>query len=87
MKSITAIALTATLLFGQGAVYADPVNELTTLAAAQIAEQAAEMKHNIAEQLKQSLAESLAEAVAEPTESVQADLSVGLDGNTIAVVE
>ena len=66
MKSITAIALTATLLFGQGAVQADPVNELTAFAAAQIAEQAAEMKHNIAEQLKQSLTESLAEAVAEP---------------------
>jgi len=87
MKSITSIVFAATILFSHSIAYADPVSELTAIASAQIAEQAAEMKHNIAEQLKQSLAESLAEAVTDESETVQVDVVAGLDSNTVAVVE
>ncbi|ALZ76047.1 hypothetical protein [Rheinheimera sp. F8] len=87
MKSITSIVFAATILFSHSIAHADPVGELTAIATAQIAEQAAEMKHNIAEQLKQSLAESLAEAVTDESETVQVDVVAGLDSNTVAVVE
>jgi len=87
MKSITSIVFAATLMFGLGIAHADPVSELSAIATAQIAEQAAEMKHNIAEQLKQSLAQSLAEAVSDETETAQTDVVAGLDSNTVAVVE
>lgn len=87
MKSITSIVFAATFLFSHSIAHADPVSELTAIAAVQIAEQAAEMKDNIAEQLKQSLTESLAEAVADESEVVQLDVVAGLDSNTVAVVE
>jgi hypothetical protein len=91
MKSFTAIAFATTLMFAHSAYAADPVSELTTLAAAQIAEQAAELKQNLAVQLHQSLAQSLetslADAVAEAPELKTEDVVAGLENSAAAIVE
>ncbi len=84
MKSLSKVFIVTTLLMGIGAAKADPVSELATIAAKQVAEQAAELKINLAEQLKQSLNESLAEAVSEDMATVAPEVVVGL-ANTDAV--
>jgi hypothetical protein len=87
MKSFNKVLLVTTLMFGTSAVMADPVSDLTAIAAVQIAEQAAEMKANLAEQLKQSLTESLVEAVSKDAESTDTEVLAGLATTESAIVE
>jgi len=87
MKSFNKVLLVTTLMFGTTAVMADPVSDLTAIAAAQIAEQAAEMKAELAEQLKQSLTESLVETVSENAQSTDTEVLAGLATTESAIVE
>ncbi len=87
MKSINKVLFVTVLMFGTQAVMADPVSELTTIATAQIAEQAAAMKVNLAEQLQQTLTESLADAVTEDAEAAEAEVVAGLASNDTTIVE
>jgi len=87
MRTISKVLFATALMFGTQAVMADPVSELTAIATAQIAEQAAAMKVNLAEQLQQSLTESLADAVAEDAESTESEVVAGLASTKATIVE
>ncbi len=87
MKAINKVLFATALMFGAQAVMADPVSELTAIATAQIAEQAAAMKVNLAEQLQQSLTESLAEVVAEDAEGAESEVVAGLASTEATIVE
>lgn len=90
MKTFSKVLFATALMFGSQAVMADPVSELTAIASAQIAEQAAAMKANLTEQLQQSLTESLADVVAEDAEAAEAAESAvvaGLANTQASIVE
>ncbi len=87
MKTISKILFATALMFGSQAVMADPVSELTAIATAQIAEQAAAMKVNLTEQLQQSLADSLADMVSEDAEAAESEVVAGLASTEATIVE
>ncbi|WP_031568557.1 hypothetical protein [Rheinheimera texasensis] len=87
MKTFSKVLFATALMFGTQVVMADPVSELTAIATAQIAEQAAAMKVNLAEQLQQSLTESLADALAEDAEATESEVVAGLASTEAKIVE
>lgn len=87
MKTFSKVLFATALMFGTQTVMADPVSELTAIATAQIAEQAAAMRVNLAEQLQQSLTESLADVVAEDAEATDSEVVAGLASTEAKIVE
>lgn len=87
MRTISKVLFATALMFGSQAVMADPVSELTTIASAQIAEQAAAMKANLTEQLQQSLTESLADVIADDAEAAESEVVAGLASTEETIVE
>ncbi|TXH92964.1 MAG: hypothetical protein E6Q75_16985 [Rheinheimera sp.] len=87
MKSFSKVLFATALMFGSQAVMADPVSELTAIASAQIAEQAAAMKANLTEQLQQSLTESLSDVVTEDAEAAESEVVAGLANTKERIVE
>lgn len=86
MKALNKVLLVTAFIFGSSHVMADPISDMTAIATAQIAEQAAQMKANLAEQLKQSITESLADAVSAEAESVKTEVVAGLaDAHPVTV--
>ena len=87
MKTINKFLVVAALTLGAQTVKADPVSELTAIATAQIAEQAAAMKTHLAEQLQQSLTESLSDVMSDDHETAETEVIAGLASNDAKVVE